>query len=329
MTSDRRCLLGAVLVAALTARSPARAQPAARVPRVGVLWFGTSSTPPSPQSMPRFRARLVALGHVEGKTFTIEERFAERDMARLHALAREFVASGVDVIVTPAVAASMAARQATSTIPIVMLHAGNPVGAGLIASLSHPGGNVTGTSNLFVGGKQVQLFHEMLPRLSKLAMLVNPSNAGAAPALTELMAAARGLNIAVTVAEVLRVEDFANAFQLIRSAQPDGLFVLTDPLLDGQRTQIVAFAAQLRLPLSSDGPNLARAGGLMSYGPDFLEHYTMGADYVDRILKGAKPAELPVQLPRKFDFVINRKTAKALGLIIPQALLLRADEVIQ
>jgi putative tryptophan/tyrosine transport system substrate-binding protein len=326
MTARRTALraLGAVLL--IERIWPVGAQQPAKIPRIGVLWFGA---PVPGLDIVRFRQRLAELGYLEGKTILIDMRYAERDTPRLQQLARELVASGVDVIVTPGVAASVAARQATSTIPIVMLHAGNPVGAGLIASLARPGGNVTGTTNLFLGGKQIQLLHELLPRLAKLAVLVNPSNAGAAPALAELSAAARGLDIALTVVEVSRVEEFAGAFTAIRNTRPDGLYVLIEPLISGQRVQVIEFAASLRLPVASDAGSIARAGGLMSYGPDFPDHYNLGAEYVDKILKGAKPANLPVQQSRKFEFLINRKAAATLGITIPPSLLLRADEVIE
>jgi putative tryptophan/tyrosine transport system substrate-binding protein len=331
MTARRRLLraLGAgILVARIC---PASGQQGAKIPRVGVLWFGDPRNPVNPGlrgSDARFRQRLAELGYIEGKTVVFDMRYAEGDMKRLPQLARELVASGVDIIVAPAVPASVAARQATSTIPIVMLHAGNPIGAGLIASLPRPGGNVTGTTNLFLGGKQIQLLHEFVPRLARLAVLGNPSNAGTAPNLAEVSAAARSLNIALTVVEVSRVDDFANAFTAIRNARPDGLFVLIEPLIGSRSKQVIEFAASLRLPLASDSPGMAREGALMAYGPDFLDHYNVGADYVAKILQGARPADLPVQQSRKFEFVINRKTAKALGLTIPQALLMLANEVI-
>ena len=308
---------------------PAMGQNPSKLPRVGVLWFAASAdTVPGPSNA-RFRQRLSELGYVDGKTIAIDIRYAERDMRRLDELARELVASGVDIIVAPAVAGSVAAKQATSTIPIVMVYAGNPVGAGLIANLARPGGNVTGTSNILVGGKQVQLLREVVPRLARLVVLVNPNNAGVPPSLDEAETAARGFNIKLMVAEVTRVEDFPNAFKVIRDARPDGLLVLVEPLIGGQRAQVIEFAASIGLPLSSDNGETTRAGGLMSYGPDFLDHFVMAAEYVDKILKGAKPADLPVQQPRKFELVINLKTAKALGLRIPQSLLSRADELIQ
>ena len=328
--TTRRALLRSLATGALIAGTwPATAQQPPKIPRVGVLWFGSKNDLLFSRWSGVFRQRLSELGYIEGKTIVVDIRYAERNTERLNALAREFAASGVDIIVAPAVAASVAAKQATSTIPIVMLHAGNPVGAGLISSLARPGGNVTGTSNILFGGKQVQLMREVVPRLARLAILANPTNAGAPPALADAAEAARSYNINLVVAEVSRVEDFPNAFAVIRNAHPDGLFMMSEPLIGGRIAQVIEFAAGIRLPVFSDQGSVTHAGGLMSYGPDFPDHYVMAAEYVDKILKGAKPADLPVQQPRKFELVINLKTAKALGLTIPQSLLLRADEVIQ
>jgi putative ABC transport system substrate-binding protein len=330
VTTRRDWVLRAIAAGTLFARAgPATAQQPAKIPRVGVLRIGPPPDGGPIGSNERLRQRLAELGHIDGKTIVIDIRFAENDMARLQQLARELVASGVDIIVTPAVHASVAARQATSTIPIVMLHAGNPVGAGLITSLARPGGNVTGTTNQFLGGKQLQLLHEVVPRLARLAVLGNPTNAGTAPALAEVQSAARKLGIAVSTVELSRAEDLSRAFTAIRDARPDGLLVLIEPTIGSRSRQLIEFAAGLRLPVVSDGPGLAREGALLAYGPDFLDHYTVGADYVDKILRGTKPADLPVQQSRKFEFVINLKTAKALGLTIPKSMLLRADEVIE
>jgi len=328
--TTRRIVLRGVGVGALIAGvRPLSAQQTAKVPRVGVLWFGSPAQAIMRSWSARFRQRLAELGYTEGKTIVLEMRYADNDVQQMPRLARELVASGVDIIVTPTVAATVAVRQATGTIPIVMLHAGNPVGAGLIVSLTRPGGNVTGTANLFLGGKQVQLLREVVPRLARLAVLVNPTNPGTAPNLAETSQAARRYGIALTVVEVSRAEDFANAFTAIRDSHPEGLLVLIEPFITARRKQVIEFATSQRLPLVTDGGDMARDGGLMSYGPDFLDHYTVGADYVDKILKGAKPVDLPVQLSRKFELLINLKTAKALGLTIPQSLLLQADEVIE
>jgi len=308
---------------------PARAQQQTRVPRVGVLYFGARETIVVVAGLPLFRQRLRELGYVEGKTILIEDRYADGNAQRLNELARELVENRVDVIVASAVAATAAARQATGTIPIVMLHAGNPIGAGLIASLARPGGNVTGTANLLLGGKQLEMIRQLVPRIAKLAVLVNPTNAGAGPLVADITDAARSFRISVVIVEVSRAEDFPDAFSKLRRARPDGLMVLVEPMIGSNGKQIIDFAAGARLPAIYDLGGMARRGGLISYAPVFLDHYVLAADYVDKILKGAKPADLPVQQPSKFELVINMKTAKALGITIPQSLLLRADEVIQ
>ena len=308
---------------------PAQGQQQTRVPRVGVLYFGTRQTSVAVAGLPLFRQRLRELGYVEGRTILIEDRYADGNEQRLNELARELVESRVDIIVASAVAATAAARRATSTIPIVMLHAGNPIGAGLIASLARPGGNVTGTANLPLGDKQLELIRQLVPRIAKLAVLVNPTNAGAAPLLANIADAASSFRISVVVVEVSRAEDIPGALAAIRNARPDALMVLVEPMIGSNGGQIRDFAAGARLPTIYDFGSMARSGGLISYSAIILEHYTLAADYVDKILRGAKPADLPVQQPAKFELVINMKTAKVLGLTIPQSLLLRADEVIQ
>jgi len=314
--------------ATVVAADAARPQQPAKVPRIGMLFFGNRQNN-GVTRLPLFRQRLRELGYVEGKTILIEDRYADGNEQRLNELARELVESRVDVIVAPTVAAAVAARHATVTIPIVMLHAANPIGAGLIASLAQPGGNVTGTANLLLGDKQLELIRQLVPRVAKLAVLANPTNAGTGLLLANITDAARGFRISVVVVEVSRAEDFPGAFAAIRNARPDVLMVLIEPVIGSNGKQIRDFAAGARLPTVYDFGDMARAGGLVSYAPVFLEHYSLAADYVDKILKGAKPADLPVQQPAKFELVINLKTAKELGLTIPQSLLLRADEVIQ
>jgi putative ABC transport system substrate-binding protein len=327
--TTRRAILRMVGAGVLIPRSnPARGQQRAKIPRIGVLHFwsrGEFST----RAIAMFRRRLSELGYVEGKTIVIDERYADGNAQRLSELARELAASKVDVIVAPAVAASSAARQATSMIPIVMVHAGNPVGAGLIASLARPGGNITGTSNLPLGGKHVDLLRELVPRVAKIAILANPANPGTPSFMEAMTDAARKFNIGVVVAEVSRAEDLPNAFTVIRNARPDGLLVMVDPLIGSYVAEVIAFAATSRLPAIYDSGELARQGGLIAYATEYMGHYTLAADYVDKILKGGTPGDLPVQQPARFELVINMKTAKTLGLTIPQSLLLRADEVIQ
>jgi len=313
----------------LVAQRRAYGQSRPKIARIGILYFGSMNAPAVLQYRSTLRKRLAELGYIEGKNIVFEERSAGGNAERLSGLARELVASKVDVIVTPAVTASRAARQATSTIPIVMVHAGDPVGAGLIASLARPGGNVTGTMNLSYAGKQIELMREIAPRAVKLAILLNPSNANAPRYVTDAMEAGRKFNLSIAVTEVTRAEDFQNAFAMIRDMRPDGLLVMADPLIGDQNAQVIAFVASARIPATYDQPGMARAGGMVAYGPVLAEHYVMAAGYVDRILKGAKPADLPVEQPTGFELVVNMKTAKSLGLTIPQSLLLRADEVIQ
>jgi putative ABC transport system substrate-binding protein len=299
------------------------------IPRIGVLWFASMDSPTASRNRAVFRQQLSELGYVDGKNIAIDERTAEGNADRLSGVARELVASRVDVIVTPGVAASRAARQATRTIPIVMVHAGDPVGAGLIASLDRPGGNVTGTTNFSYAGKQVELMREVVPRAAKLAILLNPSNANASRYVTDAMEAGRKFNLSIAVAEASRVEDLPNAFALIRDVRPDALLVMGEPFLYEHRAEVFAFSASARIPAGHDLPNMAREGALVAYGPLIPEHYVMAARYVDRILKGAKPADLPVEQPARFELVVNLKTAKTLGLTIPQSIIVRADEVIR
>jgi len=325
----RRSVLLAGAIGMLAAPRFSRGQAPSKIPRIGILWFGSMDTPAALQDRSAFRQHLATLGYVEGKNILIEERSARGNPERLRELARELAASKVNVIVTPAVTATRAARQATSTIPIVMVHAGDPVGAGLIASLARPGGNVTGSMNLSYAGKQIELMREIAPRAAKLAILLNPSNANAPRQVTDAMEAGRKFNLSLAVAEVARLEDFQNAFATVRDMRPDGLLVMADPLIGDQIALVIAFVARARLPAIYDQPAMARAGGMVAYGPMLVEHYVMAAGYVGKILKGAKPADLPVEQPTRFELVINLKTAKALGLTIPQSILLRADEVIQ
>jgi len=309
--------------------------PTTKIPRVAVLVFGTrdiaTATAPSAATT-LLRKRLTELGYVEGRNILFEESYADGDPKRLPQLAQQIVESKPDVIAAIAASATAAARQATSTIPIVMAHAGSPVESGLVASLAHPGGNVTGTTSMVpeLGDKQVELLRQVVPGLARLAVLANPTNPGARALLANVREAARRFNISVSVAEVTRAEDFDKALGVLRDARPDALLVMIEPMIFLNRARVLDFAATNRLPASYDvGREIVRQGGLMSYGPVLSAHYALVADYVDQILKGAKPGDLPVQQPTQFALVINLKTAGALGLTVPQSLRLRADEIIQ
>jgi putative ABC transport system substrate-binding protein len=277
----------------------AAAQSKAKVPRVVMLFFGSAELPGGTVAdSALFRARLTELGYVEGKSVVVQERYAAGDPQKLATLAREIVESKPDVIVTSAFAATTAVRQATSTIPIVMMHAGNPVGSGLVASLSHPGGNVTGTTSMIsaLGAKQVDLLRELIPGLARLGVLVNPTNAGHSSALANVIETARRHGIGLVTAEVTRRDDFDKAFGVLRDARPGALLGMMEPLIGEKRASIIEFAATNRLPTSYDvGAELVRQGGLISYGPLLRAHYALGVEYVDKILKGADPGSLPVQ----------------------------------
>jgi putative ABC transport system substrate-binding protein len=324
-TSDSRTGAGAT-----------RADP--RIPRVATLVYGTrtaasaSAAITGVSAITLFRERLRELGYVEGKTILVEERYADGDPQRLEALAKETVAGNPDVIVAIAAAATAAARRATSTIPIVMAHAGDPVGAGWVASLAQPGGNVTGSTSQVpeLGSKQVELLRELIPGLARLGVLVNPTNSGTPLTIANLTAAARQFHVSLTIAEVTRAEDFDGALRLLGGARVDALFVMVEPMIGLNRGRVLEFAATNRLPVSFDvGREAVREGGLISFGPLLSTHYALAAEYVDKILKGAKPGDLPVQQPTQFALIVNVRTAKALGLTVPPSLLARADEVIQ
>jgi putative ABC transport system substrate-binding protein len=308
----------------------ARAQQGAKVARVGFL--GTSSPSLERHLVDAFRLRLRQLGQVEGETIAIEYRWAEGRDDRLPELAADLVRSKPDVIVTTGTPGTLAAKRATATIPIVFASSGNPINAGLVASFARPGGNVTGftISGPEMEGKRVQLLKDAVPALSRVAVLWNAANPGLLDfyQLTRAAAAALGLTLQPVV-EVRRTDDFNAAFSAIAAATPDAMIVLADRFLLAHRKEIVDFAAAQRLPAIYAYRGYVEAGGLMSYAPSDLDQFRRTAGYVDNILRGAKPADLPVQEPTQFDLVINLKTAKALGLSVPASLLATADEVIE
>ena len=299
----------------------ARAQESAKVPRIGVL------VPPSPL-VDAFKQGLRELGYVEGRNIVVEHR-APEGPEQLPQLAAELVRLKVDVIVAASQAA-MAARQATSTIPIVMPVITDPVRLGLVASLARPGGNATGlaTQNNELMGKWLAIVKEILPRASRISALFQPSYDGGVQ-LRAAETAARSLGVQLHAVTVESPADFAGAFAKVEKQRAEALVVSSSPLFYGQRARMVEFAARRRLPaVYHQSEFVVESGGLLSYGPDFRDMFRRSAGYVDRILKGAKPGDLPVEQPTKFELVVNRRTARALGLALPASLLVRADRLI-
>lgn len=321
----RRAVVVAAAIGLL--RSPlALAQPTGKTPRIGFL----SPSAPSPISE-GFRQGLRDLGYVEGQNILVEYRWAEGRFDRLPDLVAELVRLNVDVLVAQVTQASLAAKNATTTTPIVILGVGDPVGAGLVQSLSRPGGNITGTSGVAVAvvGKSLQLLTEVVPRSSRVAVLWNPANAVfQAQLVRETEAAARTLRVELQLVEARSSGDLDSAFRAMSGQGAGAILVLSDPVYTTHRARIVELAAKTRLPAMYGIREAAEAGGLMSYGPDYVELGIRTATYVDRILKGAKPADLPIEQPTKFELVVNLKTAKALDLVIPPSVLGRAAKVI-
>ena len=325
----RRAFLGG-LGALSAAPSFATAQPASRVYRIGYL----GTLPVTSEANPTFGIllrRLRELGYVEGQNMVVEGRFSEGRNERYRALATELVNLKVDLIVAPGTPAALAAKEATSTIPIVTVVVGDPIGSRLIASLARPGGNVTGmsSSGTDIVAKQLELLKEIAPRLSRVAVLSNPTAQAHVISLKELEVAARTLRVRLQPIEVRTPKDIESAFAAMTKERVEALIPLDDAFMFTQRRLIADLALQHRLPTAVLQRFYPEAGALMSYGPSFADLFLRAATYVDKILKGAKPADLPVEQPTKFELVINLKTAKALGLSIPPSLLQRADEVIQ
>ena len=316
-----------VVLAPLTAE----AQQAAKIARIGYLSLNGGAAPHLREA---FLHGLRDLGYVEGRNVVIEYRDAEGKSERLPALAAELVALKVDVIVAPGTLAALAAKQATRTLPIVFASAGDPVTDGLVASLARPGGNVTGTSNLILElvGKCLEQLKQAVPGVSRVAALWQPGAMGARAEKDMLKgaeAAARALGARLQFVEARGPADIDRAFSETTTAHADALTVLPSAMFVNERRRLVALAAKNRLPAVYSARDFVDAGGLMSYGSNLADVFRRAATYVDKILKGAKPADLPVEQPTKFELVINLKTAKTLGLTIPPSLLLRADEVIQ
>ena len=328
---DRRAFISGITGGLLAAPLAGEAQPAGKVPRVGYLNPGSPSDPLRQRRLEAFRQGLRELGYVEGQNLAIESRWAEGKYDRYPALAADLVRSKVDVIVAVSGAATQAAQQATRTIPIVMSLVNDPVGSGLIPSLARPGGNVTGTSVIGpdLVGKQLEVLKEMVPEISRVALIRNPTNPAGAHLLREAEAAARALGVRLQTLEARNPQEIDSAFAAMTRERAGALLILADAIFTNQRRQIAELAMKKRLPSISFVPEYAEAGGLMVYSTNFLDLERRAATFVDKILKGAKPADLPVIEPTKYELVINLKTAKALGLTIPPSLLQRADQVIE
>jgi len=325
---DRRGFITSLTVGALLASRAADAQKARRMHRIG--WLSPASADDGLPNLEALRAGLLELGYVQGQNITIEARWADGRSERLPRLAAELVRLPVDVLCTAGSQASGAAKQSTSTIPIVFANVAFPDQTGLVASYPRPGGNITGVA--FIGpeyGKRLELLKEARPGLSRVALIYNPDNPGSVLALHETQRWATELKVRLEPHKFRGPHDFEYVFGAIAGKRPDALMTTADPLIASYRTPIVDFAAKHRLLSMYPGREFVDAGGLMFYGGSVPEMYRRAAVYVDRILKGSKPRDLPVEQPMKFDMVINLKTAKALGLTIPQSLLVRADQIIE
>ena len=323
------CFLGCVFFACPCV---ALAQQSARRTRIGWLSASSPGTPTGGKNLQAFRQSLERLGHIEGRDIAIEFRYAHVNFDRLPSLAAELVDQKVDIIVTLNTQPAVAARKATSTIPIVAISITDPVGLGLVESLARPGGNVTGLAfsvGLDIFSKGLEFLKESVPGLQMVALLVDPANPVHAAAASQIEAAALALKVRGSVFQARRPEEIATAFEAIAQAHYGAVFVVADTLFNSEATQIAKLALTYRLPSMHQLRSEAEVGGLMSYGPDFMDLFRRAAMYVDAILKGAKPADLPVQQPTKFELVINLNTARALGLTIPPTLLVRADEVME
>jgi ABC-type uncharacterized transport system substrate-binding protein len=313
----------------LTTVSIAEAQQTKKVYRIGFLTTSSASASESRQEV--FRKGLRDLGWIEGKNIFIERRYADANLDQLPALAAQLVQLKVDIIVTSPNASALAAKRATTTIPIVMASGGDPVVAGLVASLARPGGNVTGVTTISpeLAGKRLELLKDAVGKLTRVAVLRNPTMPEHVQHLKEIEPAARALGIQVQTVEAQSAEDFDKAFSAVTAYQAGALLILRSSLTGIHARRIREFASNNRLPTMYDNKEVVEAGGLISYGVDLSDLYRRTAVYVDKILNGAKPADLPVEQPSKFELVINLKTAKQIGLTIPQRVLQRADKVIR
>jgi putative ABC transport system substrate-binding protein len=304
---------------------PAHAQQFKKVPLVGVLW------PNPPSQFEPIRQGLIDLGYVEGKNIRFEFRWAEGALDKLPELAGDLVRIPVDLIVTLAPQATLAAQRATRTIPIVFVAMGDPLASGVVASLARPGANLTGTTRMIseMSAKHVGLLKEVYPALSNLAVLWNPNNSSHLPALRAVESSARSLSLKIRPLEVRAVADLDNVFTAIVQGQADGILFIADPVFFIQLRRMADFVTANRLPAIANFVEFPKLGGLIGYAPSLPDEFRHAANHIDKILKGANPADLPVEQPTKFQLVINLKTAKMLGITVPPEMLTRADEVIE
>jgi putative ABC transport system substrate-binding protein len=324
---ERRKFLATLGGAAVAWPLAARAEQSGKLPTIGFLGANPSI---ESHRVAAFVQRLRELAWIDGRNLAIEYRWAEGRNERYAENAAELVRLKVDVIVTVATPPTLAAKQATAVIPIVFAAASDPVGTGLVASLARPGGNVTGLANQIsdTGGKKLELLREAVPGLRRLAVMANVGNPASVLDMGEAQATARALGLEVTISEIRRAEDISPAFDALKG-RADALYVCVDPLVNTHRIRVNTLALAGRLPTMHGLREYVEAGGLMSYGPNLPDLLPRAADYVDKILRGAKPGDIPVEQPTRFDLIINLTTAKALGLEISPLLLARADEVIE
>ena len=320
-----------ILCLALVTIRPAEAQQSSgKVPRIGFLLSPSPSAPGFVDRIEAFKQALRELGYVEGKTIVIEYRWAEGRNERLPTLAAELVSLKLDILLTQATPGTRAAKQATKTIPIVMVVSGDAIATGLVSSLARPGGNITGTTFFApeLAAKRLELLKEAVPRIRRVAVLTNPDNPINVSVQQALDSTAKLLKVELQQVEIRGPSEFDGAFSAMANKRVDALSVIEDPMLIANVGRIADLVTKKRLPSTGFG-EFAEAGGLMAYGVNFLNIYRRAAFFVDKILKGTKPADIPVEQPTKFDFVINLKTAKQIGVSIPQSVLYRADKVIK
>jgi putative ABC transport system substrate-binding protein len=327
----RKTVISFALCAMLLALcASAEAQQAAKkIPRVGILSLNPASV--QKDRVEAFREALRKLGYVEGQNINIEYRYGDNKSERMRGLAAELVHLNVDVIVTTGSSATRPAKEATTTIPIVMMSDNDPVGSGFVTSLARPGGNITGLTNISgdLGDKRLELLKEIVPKVSRVAVFRDLTNVTEGIGVDEIEPTARVLKIQTQRFELAKVEDFDSQFQAIMKWRPGGLVIAGGPLMNEHRKRLIEFAARNKLPAMYNRAEFVEAGGLVSYATNFIDLTRRAATYVDKILKGTKPSDIPVEQPTKFEFIINLKAAKQIGLTIPPNVLVRADRVIK